>query len=134
MKRKIKIANQKPSVKELDDLCRSVVFRRATAPGIGPVCERCGSDSHLQWSHFLSRSNKAVRWDLDNSFCLCAGCHTMRLNSAHKDPAGFVEWVKGRLGEERYDALRLRAAAVKGIDRWAVKAYLDKKMRELNGK
>ena len=130
-KRALKLAGQKPSKKELDDLCREIVFMRDKN-----TCQICGKTTgKLDWVHFITRGNSAVRHDLDNSCVGCSGCHTMRNDSAHKDPLSFSVWVKKRLGEVRYNALRLRAVGVKQIDRWAVKLYLlaEKKKLEKKG-
>ena len=73
-------------------------------------CEKCGKRDGLQCAHIFSRSNLAVRWDTDNAWCLCAGCH---LYWAHKNPVEFTEWTKNRMGEEKYQALRVKANTIK---------------------
>ena len=123
--RKIKLANQKPTKKELDDLCREVVKRRSKGK-----CERCNSQRYLQWSHFITRGNHAVRWDLDNVFWLCSGCHVMRNDSFHKSPPSAVDWVRHRIGEKNYEELCLRATGKCG-DKWLIKIYLQQKLKEL---
>lgn len=73
------------------------------------MCEKCHKLSPLNAHHFYSRSIRAVRWDLENGFCLCVGCHTFSSKfSAHKTPAEFVEWAIERRGEEWYDNLKER--------------------------
>ena len=62
------------------------------------ICERCGKNSYLNAHHIYSRSNRAVRWDLNNGICLCAGCHVLCTDSAHKAPADFIDWVKDYRG------------------------------------
>lgn len=62
------------------------------------VCERCGRTTHLNPHHIYSRSNRAVRWDLNNGICLCSGCHVLCTDSAHKAPADFIDWVKDYRG------------------------------------
>lgn len=72
-------------------------------------CERCGKkDETLQCAHVYSRIYKSVRWDTRNAFCLCAGCHFW----AHKNPTEFTEFVKKKLGESEYKALRVCRHAV----------------------
>jgi len=39
---------------------------------------------------------------LENLLCLCSGCHFW----GHKNPIGFVEFVRGKLGEEKYELLK----------------------------
>ena len=123
--KRIKLANQVPSIKQLDDLAREYVRLR------DKKCRVCGGSDYLQTAHFISRSNKAVRWDEDNIFLLCAGDHTMRNTSWHKDPGGATEFVKGALGEKKYRELRLRAAGVKKVDRNIVRIYLLQKIKSV---
>jgi len=68
-------------------------------------CERCGKKSNLQCAHIVSRSYSATRVDLDNSYCLCAGCH-MYFN---KWPVEFGIFVFDTIGKDAYIALRQRA-------------------------
>ena len=73
------------------------------------MCEYCHKTSHLNAHHFYSRAIRSVRWDIDNGFCLCAGCHVLSSKfSAHKTPAEFVDWAIERRGREWYDDLRER--------------------------
>lgn len=73
-------------------------------------CERCGRDctsNHhgLHASHFKTRGNPRVRFDEDNAFALCVFCHDFM----GKNPDEHTEFVRRRLGEDRFDALILRA-------------------------
>lgn len=77
-------------------------------------CERCGKTEGLQAAHIFSRSNLAVRWDLENAFCLDSGCHVYW---AHKNPIEFTEWTKVMLGEEKYQKLRRKASTIK---KWSI--------------
>jgi len=74
-------------------------------------CVRCGNEeySKLQCAHIISRSNLAVRWDLSNVLCLCAGCHFW----AHKNPTLFTEFVIFHLGEKTLDALHNNSLKIK---------------------
>jgi len=74
------------------------------------TCERChrvfaGPHSAIHNSHFFTRANVRVRFDPDNCFCLCAGCHDW----FGKNPHDHSEFVRRRLGEDRYNALVVRA-------------------------
>ena len=82
------------------------------------MCEKCHKLSPLNAHHFYSRSVRSVRWDTENGFCLCVGCHTFSSHfSAHKTPAEFVEWAIERRGKEWYDSLKIRKnQTVKYID------------------
>jgi len=63
----------------------------------------------LQCAHIVSRKYSATRTDLDNAFCLCAGCHWhYTLN-----PAEFRPFVTTMIGEKKY--LELYHRAHKGV-------------------
>ena len=55
-------------------------------------CENCGErdSSQLQWCHIKSRRYLSIRWELDNSLCLCAKCH--RWYTDHPDL--FTKWIE----------------------------------------
>lgn len=75
-------------------------------------CQKCGKaeDDKLQCSHIHSRSKLSVRWDLNNAFCLCSGCHIFWW---HKHPIEAAEFTKKVLGEYEYAQLNVRAQMVK---------------------
>lgn len=56
-------------------------------------CEKCQRTTNLQCSHIYSRENKWLRWDKENAFCFCGGCHIFWW---HKEPAEAVEWAKNK--------------------------------------
>jgi len=77
------------------------------------MCEKCHKLSPLNAHHFYSRAIRSVRWDVDNGFCLCVGCHVFSSKfSAHKTPAEFVEWAIERRGDGWYTLLKLRKNAM----------------------
>jgi len=112
---------RRASVKELDALCRAIVFVRDEQK-----CARCGRPA-VDWSHVYSRRYKWLRWDLDNSVASCKGCHLLW----HHKPLEGVEWVKKHLGPERYERLQQRAARPSRVNLVAVRAYLEKEARAL---
>jgi hypothetical protein len=69
---------------------------------------KSGLRENLQCAHIHSRSNKAVRWELENAVTLTAGEH---LYWAHKHPAEFIRWNEERMGQDNYDNLWNRAHA-----------------------
>ena len=76
-------------------------------------CERCGkwygpSSSALHNSHYHGRSNKSVRWDKDNGFACCFGCHRW-LGS---NPAEHTDFVRGKLGDTRFELLKERKSSI----------------------
>ena len=66
---------------EADAECRQAVFERD-----GFKCVFCGSAQNLQWMHILSRRDKTIRCDPNNSVVGCAGCHL----KWHHEPAIYV--------------------------------------------
>lgn len=70
-------------IKQLDDLARQAVFERD-----GHRCVRCESGRNLQWCHVFSRRDNHIRWETDNAFTGCAGCHLWW----HREPALAIPW------------------------------------------
>ena len=53
-------------------------------------CEKCGTTTgQLQTAHIIGRANHTLRFDFQNTLCLCANCH--RWNHAY--PIDFGKWV-----------------------------------------
>lgn len=82
-------------------------------------CERCGkqytkSDTAIQCSHYMGRTNQATRYDEENGDCFCYGCHAYfedRKQTAYRD------WKIQKIGLERVVALEARSY---GIKKWKV--------------
>ncbi len=88
----------------LDNLWRDAVKFRA-----GMKCEYCGKTTGLNSHHIFSRSNKKVRWDINNGICLCVLHHVFGQFSAHKSPLEFAEWLKTVRSEKWYCELLEKA-------------------------
>lgn len=84
--------------------CDKLFSKAVRAKG---VCERCGTQdySKLQCAHIISRSYLATRWSFENAFCLCAGCHYW----GHKNPLEWDDFVVSKIGEEKYQELKVHA-------------------------
>ena len=95
---------RRPSVKELDDICREYTFKRDDYQ-----CLRCGKSVGLQWAHVYSRRYKTVRWNPWGSMCLCSGCHLWW----HHNPVDAIKWLELLWGEKRLAELRLERRAAK---------------------
>ena len=70
------------------------------------TCELCGTQypenaGGLECSHYFSRSHYSTRFNPDNAFSHCTGCHTKIGGSPHD----FSRWVEKQLGESRYQIL-----------------------------
>lgn len=104
-------------LKELDRLCRAVVFERD-----GNCCMRCGKTDHLQWAHVYSRRYRALRWLPLNSMCLCAGCHL----AWHHRPLEAMKWWTEKVGAEKAAMLEMAAKSRdnRPLDAMALKLHL----------
>jgi hypothetical protein len=109
----MKKQTKKSMTVKLDKECSRVVRSQGR-------CAWCGNTdySKLQCCHIFSRTYRAVRWDLLNLLCLCAGCHFR----GHKNPVLFTEFVKEYLGEFKYEELKIRATAIK---KWTLGEMVD---------
>ena len=88
-------------------------------------CQYCGKTENLHAHHIFGRTNKAVRWDLENGVCLCAGCHKFsRVFSAHETPTEFTIWLYEKKGEQFMDGLRAKALIITKPDISSVYARL----------
>jgi 5-methylcytosine-specific restriction endonuclease McrA len=113
---------RRANVRELDELCREVIFLRD-----GNKCRKCGKEA-TDWCHVHTRGVHSLRWDLDNSFAGCRGCH---MNFWHKQPTLAAKWWEKEIGPERYKRLNLRAAKPSRVNHVAVRAYLEQERKNL---
>ena len=81
----------------------------------GGKCEykNCGKTKPLNSHHIFSRSNRSVRWAVENGICLCVGHHTFSNDSAHKNGVGFTMWLIETRGQQFVDDLTLKAHQTK---------------------
>ena len=93
------VSERKRIIKKLDDLIRNKVRLRGK-------CEICSRTDTLQVAHIFSRRHIGTRWDEENLILLCYHHHH---RFAHENPIEFSEWVKGYLGERKYNLLRYKA-------------------------
>jgi len=76
----------------------------------GYKCRHCGPKYGLKWPVFHhhifgKKAHPATRWEISNGISLCYHCHV----SAHASPEDFRRWVISWLGEEKYEALYIKA-------------------------
>ena len=99
---------------KLDDAWSELVKLRA-----GCQCEYCGKTSPLNSHHIFSRSNRSVRWDVQNGICLCVAHHTFSSSfSAHKTPTEFTIWLIEKKGKTFVDLLRLKANSISKLHKF----------------
>ena len=113
---------RKTSIKELDRMCRAVVFARDRG-----TCRKCGMPAK-DWSHVFTRGIHNVRWDLDGSFASCKGCHLRW----HARPTEAKEWWESEIGSARMSSLALRANGKRGKpNHEAIRATLEQEAKAL---
>ena len=94
---------------EAKELCRTHIIAaidRAVRARVLARDGRCQVEGRahvggLQWAHGIRRGRMLTRWQPDNSWALCAGCHTFMANR----PEAWTAWMMKRLSEERYGEL-----------------------------
>lgn len=85
-------------------------FSKCVRARAGFKCQRCGAQ-HLEnsmglhCSHFHGRGVWSVRFDPDNAFSLCYGCHKY----VESRPVEHQQFALSMIGLDRYEALQARA-------------------------
>ena len=77
------------------------------------ICQDCGRTGR-ETSHIFSRRHQGTRCNPDNAYFACNPCH----RKYHSDPIESAEWVKGVIGQARYDRLRLKANTATKMKKW----------------
>lgn len=84
-------------------------------------CQLCGTTSRpLTCSHYHGRRKESVRFDIENSDCFCIACHNQMEHEKGfttgeirgmkvQLPKLYTKWKMQQLGEQKYNALVLRA-------------------------
>lgn len=106
-------------VRERDEACRLMGQMLV----MGHVC----GVRPTQAAHIYSRVYRQIRHDLDNGLGLCAACHFF----VHRNPVMAGRMYQEILGRKKLDTLWIKAQAVAKIDRHAVKAHLQARLKEL---
>lgn len=103
VKRRKNKSYKKSIIKELDGLCRKIVYIRD-----GGKCKRChktvsGKNAHT--SHVIPKSKSSLlRHDLINLDLMCLYCH---INWWHKNPIEAAKWFHATF-HKRWEYLQLR--------------------------
>lgn len=93
----------------------------------GGICEYCGHPKTLQCSHYHGRRKRSTRWDEENCSALCVSCHFY----LGENPYQHTEWMKKRLGSEKFEQLNIRAEIIQKVDKLAIKQDLKEKIKLL---
>ena len=120
LKRKTKLKRFSPKgaiVRKCDKLFSLYIRNR------DKVCQFPGCDKiKLHCAHIFSRRNRNLRWYSDNAVSLCYYHH---LHWAHKEPILFTAFVKGWMGEERFNKLLLKKNLIETTDVSLVLIWLE---------
>lgn len=120
---------KKIKVKQLDALWSKAVRARDRF-----TCQVCYSTDakNMQAMHIISRSEWAIRWDLENGICGCKACHKF---FTYK-PVAWKDW----LAENGYNVEKLEnkvrdwnSAGRPKTNREEVKQMLERTIKELEG-
>ena len=103
---KTKKTTQRTLCKQADKLWSQAI--RLRDKDICQKCKRPGNNPH----HIFTRSIKHMRHLISNGVCLCAGCHTLGRESAHKGPEAFRDWLIEYLGEAEFEMLKRQSQMV----------------------
>ncbi len=101
--------SKKTLVNKLDRAWSKVILSKGK-------CEVCGSASSLNPHHYISRSNRSLRWEPCNGVCVCVGHHLFKNESFHKDP----EWGHYWFEENRWEDLCKINVLRNQIKKWSV--------------
>ena len=113
---RIKKPNKKLLEKKLDIAWSLYVRNR------DKECQKCHGAGHISPHHAFGRRHHATRWDVDNGIGLCFPCH---IHWAHRDPSGFTEWFRSKVGEEKYNKLREKHLEIVQYDADCLQTMLD---------
>lgn len=116
---------KRPTVKELEKLWSECVKARA-----GYKSEYSGKTEGLNSHHIHGKPSYRLRFELDNGVCLTAGEH---LYIAHHTARSedFKKWACNLRGFDS-DKARILSNNCGGNDLFAVKIYLQQKLKEFN--
>jgi len=126
--------NDLPTDKELDALWRDCCLARD-----GWRCVYTAEILHqtplyptvLQAHHILKKATNRLRWDLDSGITLEKGVHFSVAHSQKPVQENqFREWALSRLPRKSREKLEMYQYAVGGVDRFALRIYLQQKLQE----
>ncbi len=100
---------RKPSRKTLKNKCDKLFSQFIRSRGKCEWCLKKLPPSKLHAAHIFSRRFLITRWNFNNCLALCPGCHFR----GHEEPLEFAEFVKNKLGEEKYHRLRRERHEIK---------------------
>lgn len=102
-------------------------FSKCVREAAGWKCEACGTQypenaQGLHCSHYFGRRAYGVRFDPNNAFAHCFGCHS-KLGG---NPDDFRQWVVDQIGEGLIDILRERREDI------SLAKYIKKNLKDVS--
>lgn len=98
--------SRKNQKKRLDAIWSRLVVERDSS-----TCQFTGCGAYTQNPHHVFLKGKyGSRWELDNGINLCEIHH---VPYAHAFPEDFMEWWRGKVGEEMYEAVKAASMRIK---------------------
>jgi 5-methylcytosine-specific restriction endonuclease McrA len=84
-------------------------------------CRMCGyqgrpKDGIMQCAHGWERDRRNTRFDLDNAWTLCRGCHKKYTHNF----TGWTAWMRKNQGDEKFEQVWARAQITVKLDYAAV--------------
>ena len=116
------LPNQRPTVKQLDRLWNKVIKLRAK----GESEYKHIPDSYLAAHHIVGKITHALRYNLDNGVCITVGQHKFVAHHTGRAKK-FKEWALKKRGVYEED---LELTAYNQVDRFLMKEYLERKIKE----
>lgn len=109
---------------KLDVLWSKIIRERANHKCEVDNCQH--SQKVVQAHHIFTRSNRSVRWDLNNGISLCPGHHVYSSKfSAHQTPTDFTYYLEQKYGREFLDELSRKSHSTVKLDEFDKKAMYD---------
>lgn len=103
------LGDHRERVKYANELWRRLIYAKAPVVNGVQVCKKCRKPFGLQAAHLFPKgAHPHMRFEVDNGEPLCFQCHRgpHGIDSDHEEKLRFCVQI---LGEERYEALRLRS-------------------------
>lgn len=135
----LKTVNNRPTDKQLDNLWRECCLARD-----GYLCrytkelyktELNKNNAVLQVHHIMEKATNRLRWDLNNGITIVKDVHFGIAHAKSPTPRNqFREWALDRLTRKERKDLEFidRQKGTGGVDRFALKIYLEQKLNEFS--
>lgn len=101
----------------------------------GPSCAVCGAahgtlnaKGKPQWlngHHIEDKNNYALRFDLKNHVHLCPTCHKWGVDSAHRAPVWFIDWLREHRLRQYVYVLHARRLKPSQLADWTIEMLVE---------